>query len=85
MFQNFHADILSRATRNKYQNLQIVIFKKKYLLLACKSQAIGNRQYYHSYSHCIMRATLVRLDMRVRQVFIFLCLIHWNSESKFPC
>jgi hypothetical protein len=33
MFQNFHVELIPRATGNEYQNMQ-VIFKKEYLITA---------------------------------------------------
>jgi hypothetical protein len=35
MYQNFHVEVMPRAIGDGYKNMQIMIFEREYLIVAC--------------------------------------------------
>jgi hypothetical protein len=40
MFQSFCAELIPRASRNEYRNMQIVMFEKERLLFVCEAHTV---------------------------------------------
>jgi hypothetical protein len=40
MFQNFHAELVPRATGSVYQNMYIAVFKRECVIIVCKAYSV---------------------------------------------
>jgi hypothetical protein len=70
MFQSFRVELIPRATRNGYRNMQIVMFEKNiYVLFVCKA---------HTFQQLFVNEQTVIVSIIIHNVTV-LFVVHWRG------
>jgi hypothetical protein len=75
MFKNFHVELIPKATRNGYRNMQNVILEREYVSVICKVYAV--QQPFVSEQNVI-----VSIIIHILTVLSYLCCTGKARRAK---